>query len=423
MNEPVGAARRGGYREIKIRPLAVRYSGNGLRSVPLETTLADIVSFLQKCGLEVQFQMLRRSWDESTRAILEYLSPNGLENDEIYTGKGATEGQALVSACLEFVERHSAKMLSNDILIEASFREVASEARDPRSFNLAPDKGTDPGQVIDWVWGHSLTRAEPVLVPANLVFCPYRSDQSEKFIAWTDSNGLASGNNIEEAILHGLLEVVERDAVMISEYNKLPQMGITLEDEPAEVARIASRLAGNGYRCSFRTAMTDLPIPAVSCFLEHEEDSGNCTVAFGCHLDPGLALMRAVTEAIQLLPPAFNHEEWVRSGSPRFYASKPPRTVAFRDLENLASGDLERNIETCVSMLAKVGAEVIVVDLSLPDIPFSAVRVLATGLQPLVHDEDRRLSTRFFEVPALLGHRSLPADPESVALWPIVGYR
>ena len=423
MTEPAGTAMRGEYREITIRPLPVRYSGNGLRSVPLEATLADIESFFLESGLEVQFQMFRRSSDESTRAILEYLSPEGEEDDEKYSGKGATEVQALVSACLEFVERQCSKLSKADVLTEASFREVASTARDPRSFNLAPNKGTDPGQVIDWVWGQSVTRSEPVLVPANLVFCPYQSDESDKFIAWTDSNGLASGNNLEEAILHGLLEVVERDAVVISEFNRLPQSGITLEDAPAEVAHLTGRLAGNGYRCSCRTAMTDLPIPAVSCFLQHEQDPDNCSVAFGCHLDPGLALMRAVTEAIQLLPPAVNHEAWVQSGSPRYYESTPPKTSAFRNLENLASGDLERNIETCVSMLAKVGAEVIVVDLSLPGIPFSAVRVLATGLQPLVHEDDRRLSKRFFEVPAVLGHRSAPTDPESVAFWPIVGYR
>ena len=80
-------------------------------------------------------------------------------------------------------------------------------------------------------------------------------------------------------------------------------------------------------------------------------------------------------------------------------------------------------IETCVEALSRVGSEVIVVDLSLPDIPFPTVRVLATGLQPLLHEGDMRFSRRFFEVPVILGHHCRSADPGRVRIWPIVGYR
>ena len=415
--------KRGLKRGIAFRSLRVRYSGNGLRSVPLHTTLANIEKYLLAGDVEAQFVMIRRAADDTVRAFLEYLSPLDETERTRYFGKGTSGGQALVSACMEFVERASAEMRPEDSLLEAGYTEVASDACDPCLFSLSPEAAFVSTQKIDWVWGYSLTRSQPVLVPANLVFFPYEADHDEKTISWTDSNGLASGNNLEEAVLHGILEVVERDAVVISEYNRLPQAEIRKEGFPVEVLRLLESLAASGFAFSFRAVPTDIPIPAVAAFLQKVKEPENCCVAFGCHLDPSLALSRALTEAIQLLPPSVNQEEWYRAGSAGRYADSPSREIPLDGLKNLASSDLKDNIETCVALLKGIGSEVIVVDLSLPDIPFPAVRVLATGLQPLPHQGDMRLSPRFFEVPVKLGLRNESLDPVDVKIWPLCGYR
>lgn len=415
--------RRGLKREIDFRSRRVRYSGNGLRSVPLHKTLADIEKYFLAGDVEAQFVMVRRAADDTMRAFLEYLSPMDETERKRYFGKGTSEGQALVSACMEFVERASAKMRPEDALLEAGYTEIASDAYDPCLFSLSPEAAFVPSRKIDWVWGYSLTRSQPALVPANLVFFPYEADHDEKAISWTDSSGLASGNNLEEAVLHGILELVERDAVVISEYNRLPQAEITTEGFPVEVLNLLERLAVRGYAYSFRTVPTDIPVPAVAAFLQKEKEPVNCCVAFGCHLDPCLAVSRALTEAVQLLPPSINQEEWYRSGSAERYADPPIREIPFDGLKSLASSDLKDNIETCVALLKGIGSEVIVVDLSLPAIPFPVVRVLATGLQPLPHEGDVRLSPRFFEVPVKLGLRDEPLDPADVKIWPLCGYR
>lgn len=414
---------RGEKRGIALRRRRVRYSGNGLRSVPLAKTLADIEHFFLMSGVEAQFEMARRAGDGMTRSILEYLSPAGATKDERYFGKGASGGQALASACMEFIERFAARIQPDDDLVEASYAEVEAEARDPRLFCLSLEGAFDPGRGIDWFWGYSLTRAESVLVPANLVFFPFRSGRDEKAIAWTDSNGLASGNNLEEAILHAVLEVVERDAVVIAEYNRLPPTEIRLDGRAVGFSPLLDDLKAQGFFCSFAAVPTDIPIPVVSAFLQKMNEPENCAVAFGCHLDPSLAVSRALTEAVQLLPPSVNHEGWLRSGSPECYAARPSRAIPFDDLKSSASSDLKENIERCVAILNGIGSEVIVVDLSLPDIPFPAVRVLATGLQPLFHQGDMRLSRRFFEVPVKLGLRAEPLAPADIKIWPLCGYR
>ena len=64
--------------------------------------------------------------------------------------------------------------------------------------------------MIPWVPGWDIMNDEEILVPANAVFHPLPSDYKRLFR--TNTSGLASGNVIEEAIFHGLAEVIERDA-------------------------------------------------------------------------------------------------------------------------------------------------------------------------------------------------------------------
>lgn len=419
---PLPLARRKGS-AFEIRPRRVRYGRNGLRSVPIERTLAAIDRFFLASDMEVQFGLFERDPGGKPCACLEFLSPAGEAADERFFGKGASLEQAFASACCEFFERHAAKMRPEDEVVEASYKALGSGARDPRSFCLAPDVGFTDERVIDWVPGRSLTRAETVWVPANLVFLPYKPGREEKRIAKGDSNGLAAGNNVEEAILHGVLELVERDALVIAEYNRLPMREIAPGGLTAEMLAMLDRLAAAGYAHSLRLMPTDLPVTVVAAFLRSAADPADCSVAVGCHLDPKLACERALTEAVQLLPPASNLDDWRRLGDPGRYMERTPDPVDLGSIPDRASPDLKANIATCVDSLRAAGAEVIVVDISLEGLPFPAVRVLAPGLQPLARDKDRRLSRRFFEVPVELGLRDAPLAPDEVRIWPLCGYR
>ena len=205
-----------------------------------------------------------------------------------------------------------------------------------------------PEEPIDWVWGYSLTRSEAVRVPANLVL-PDEADRESKFIAWNDSNGLASGNCIEEAMLHAILEVVERDAAMIDEYNGLPRDGVAPQGLAPGARGILSSLEAQGDVCSFKSAMTDMPFPAVSAFLQKTGYSAHCCAAFGCHLDPSLAMSRALTEAVQLLP-VDDQEEWYRSGAAARHAAPASDVLPPGAMQNLASGEILADIKMCVAI-------------------------------------------------------------------------
>jgi thiazole/oxazole-forming peptide maturase SagD family component len=417
-------AGRGQKCELHLTNRPICHHENGLRSVPIKSTVRNIEHFFLNSPIEIQFAYSNIIAGNINRAILKYHSPVDKLNDQYYYGKGITTSQHIASACFEFFERYSASMRSDDLLLAASFNEVANKAIDPCLFNLSADTTFHPAKEIDWIWGYSLSGKKSVLVPANLVFFPYEAEPEEKHIVRSDTNGLASGNNLEEAILHGLLEVIERDQVMISEYNRLPVKRIIPESLPAACTPMLDQLKKKGFQVFVFASASDLPISYLTVFLGHKKNILNCTVASGCHLDPVIALERAITEAVQMLPPVANFEGWFNSGAPQFYLSSLSDAIHFDTLKNQATADIKKNIEICLSFLKEIKSEVIAVDLSQPDIPFPVVRMLATQLQPILHrDYSRRFSPRFFEVPVKLGFRSEPLPVSAINIWPICGYR
>ena len=89
---------------------------------------------------------------------------------------------------------------------------------------------------------------------------------------------------------------------------------------------------------------------------------------------------------------------------------------------NLADGDIKAALDLCVDRLRQRGVEVIAVDLSTPDLPFSAVRVIAPGLQPYTTRSAPRLSRRLLSVPVELGYREEEGCFADLKLRALCGY-
>ncbi|MDD1764721.1 MAG: YcaO-like family protein, partial [Candidatus Methanomethyliaceae archaeon] len=128
----------------------------------------------------------------------------------VYTGKGCTPQEAEVSAIMEGIERFSAEQGALT-LVKGSYEVLRARYNvlDPERLIIPKMRMYAHNEEMEWVKGYSVTGERDILVPAEAAFHPYER-QNQLFR--TNTNGLAVGNVMEEAVLHGLMEVIERDA-------------------------------------------------------------------------------------------------------------------------------------------------------------------------------------------------------------------
>jgi len=327
-------------------------------------------------------------------------------------GKGTTEVQARCSAYYEWLERNLSEWRGEHELIRASYAQVQDRAID-LPFHLsgllpglerAGKHPLDPHEDIDWVWGECLVRRRPILIPATAVFF----GETLFFGASIEfpragSSGLSAGCSLADATLQGLLEIVERDATFTAMRNGSLHSPIAVEGITDPAARdLLGRVRAAGYTPHLRDITSSLGVPVVEAYLVRDEGWEHAYApGYGAHLDPRIALRRAVTEAAQSLfgaaiDPGYDvlrsetsyfelspHRLQVldRKGEPRVWSESadgpPPR-------------DVWEQIDVVVSRVARAipRADICAVDLSSPALPgVHVVRTLITGAL----DEARRV--------------------------------
>jgi ribosomal protein S12 methylthiotransferase accessory factor len=234
---------------------------------------------------------------------------------EFTIGRSDTYKKSHAIAILEGLERHSG-LRSDGIggIISVSFNEASEYAINPVSLGLHPDDcyrlpdyplvPFDPEVPIDWVWGYSFKEQQPLLVPTSVAFYGYRPVGRHPFVSET-SNGCALGSSIEEATIHALLEVVERDAFLMTWYRKLVLPELLLSDIPDQKTRALLRKAGLFADCQFRAFLSTMEhgIPSlVLVAIANRPDGGPCIMASGsAHPNLWRALRRAVYELTGLV--------------------------------------------------------------------------------------------------------------------------
>ncbi|WP_433011807.1 TOMM precursor leader peptide-binding protein [Kribbella sp. CA-294648] len=150
---------------------------------------------------------------------------------------------------------------------------------------------------VPWVWGWSVRDHRPLLVPEQIAYyLDHREDHRNT--VQECSNGCASGSSVTEAVLHGQLELIERDAFLISWYSGLTPTEIDLDtvDSPL-VRQMRAHVDLLGYDLRCFDIRVDLPVPAVGA-VAVRRDGGIGTLCFagGASLDPADAVRAAVCE-------------------------------------------------------------------------------------------------------------------------------
>ncbi|EST17989.1 YcaO-like family protein [Streptomyces roseochromogenus] len=213
-------------------------------------------------------------------------------------GKGATDTLAKISAVLE-----SAELFHAEQPLKADIRATHRDLDLPYPMHALPVKIDHPALAdvaLDWVTGHSLLSAEPVLVPADVVRRKTHPSAAEPEVFHVTSNGLACGNTLPEATLHALLETIERD-VLHHDYVSGSQLR-TLVD-PVTVTdpycrSLVDRFTSAGMWLEIAFVDNRYGVPVCAAYI-WSEDYPITFAGSGCHFDPQIALSRALTEAAQ----------------------------------------------------------------------------------------------------------------------------
>jgi bacteriocin biosynthesis cyclodehydratase domain-containing protein len=364
---------------------------------------------------------------------------HGLRNAS--AGKGMSETQAKVSALCESVERYSGELTGGEVRVTRTFQDwPKGEAIHPNDVmryselqyanrEMLNQRGSRFNQIpaplamstpVDWTPLWSLTAQRQKYLPTQLVY--YRApatDTDKSFYAMGCSNGNASGNTLEEAILQGFFELVERDAVAMWWYNKLAKPAV----EVASFGEPYLQALADHYLQKYQREMwaldltTDLGIPvfvAISKRLDDKEEQ--IVVGLGCHLDARIALQRAFAEMNQMLGMAHTGEDgelsiedtetltWLRHATvgnqPYLVGDSAQPITSYSDHPIQHTGDFLKDIDHCRSVIEAQGMEMLVLDQTRADIKMPVVKVVVPGLR---HFWARFAPGRLYDVPVKMG--------------------
>jgi ribosomal protein S12 methylthiotransferase accessory factor len=349
----------------------------------------------------------------------------------VYNGKGATATDAACGALMEAIERHSALEYRPACTI-GSFAKLRKKHRllDPRTITVQPDSEYTGRTPLSWVAGHDLISHETVLVPAKAAGYLLGDDFGVPCFDVITSNGLASGNTIEEAVCHALCEVIERDAWTLADLlahwlplwkheqqprpdafrddtERFPE--IDLAGAAPQIQRMMRRFAREGLAAIVKDVTSDIGVPTVMAATAEDGPVPLAHLGFGTHPDPEVAIVRALSELAQSrvvdiqgvredisnpdedVPSYMHHVKRVSAIDRNcwFYARTSWRRRP-DEMGGAVNGDILDDIDFMLRRLQASGLrEVVVVDLTHRDLGVPVVRVLVPGLESWSADHSR----------------------------------
>jgi ribosomal protein S12 methylthiotransferase accessory factor len=416
------------------------------RTKPVEITLQQIIPLCKEIGVTrvSNITHMDRLRIPNYSAIL----PGTEDSIWVYTGKGPTRSAAKASALMETIERYSS--LSANYcrpFIRGSYFQLS------KSFNkvLHPSEVIEPvnqayndrESIIDFVPGFDILNNEAVLVPAQLALSRYTAKlPATNAFEYSHTNGLASGNVMEEAICHALCEVIERDAVSIADlcassipYSILQRIRSSLKDneydghslseilenkfvddfsiyQDIDISQVASdfdpikflvkRFDHVGIPLLVKDiTQEDIGLPTFVAssveWLNH--DYGYFAKGYGSHPDANVALVRAILESSQtravniqgarddLKKAHYKENDEIYKRKWQFFPTsslngKNKHMKDIREIKSYTHSDVLDDIKLILNRLKKARLKrAIVVELTNPNLGIPVVRVIVPGLE------------------------------------------
>jgi ribosomal protein S12 methylthiotransferase accessory factor len=418
--------------------------------VDLDPQVERMLDFVSpRTGLITSLTRAPRSADEPSQAILYHAQLANFDfkkpepNERATAGKGLTESEAIGGAIGEAIERYCAYHPAVGRILRTKRSQLDGPSVGPDEFvlytaeqyartNFPYAEWKDENE-LGWIRARELPSGKDVWVPACLVYLNYAGVDGEDSYCAPTSNGLAAGPDLDHAILGGLNELAERDGFLAFWMNRLAAPEVEIGGTFARSVRKHYQRFGVELRVFNLT--TDLPAYVMMAVaLGDGQRDPAVLVGLGAHLDPSIAMRKAIFEICQIRPGESRRYREENAGrnlkqysdvrtlhDHSAYLMPPERLgeMAFllengklqklSELENRSNGDLKKDGQTAVEGLNRAGCRVAYVDITTADVqPYDirVVRTLATQLQPMHfgYGEERLGGRRLFQLPRVLGY-------------------
>jgi bacteriocin biosynthesis cyclodehydratase domain-containing protein len=416
----------GGYRTVSSRATVARYRKH-------VSPLTGVVKKLERIEADLPMNtnfFAQHNFSAPAMSVDQLRS--GLSGGSF--GKGSTSEQAEASALMEAIERYSGIFQGDEIRMKRRFTDFApgdailandvqllSEAQFAARHEPAGDDShpipepIDPTARIEWSPAWSLRDQRFRYFPTGLMYFFYRDFH-------TDSNGCAAGNTLQEAIVQGFLELVERDAYAIWWYNRSQRSEVDLSKfDDSYIRDIKTQFTDAGRKLWVLDVTNDLGDPTYDAIMHWIKDGQeNIEFGSGAHFDRRIALLRSLTELSQFLSiglmgggsgdkSSLDGITPLRLENYPFLIPASHPVVAPELGINVPLDSAREQVEACVEIARRAGHDFLVLDQTRPDVEVSVARVIVPGLR---HFYRRFAPGRLYDVPVKLGLLDRPL-PES----------
>ncbi len=374
------------------------------RTVSPQQTLARLDPHLREMGITRIANVT--GLDDIGIPVVMVCRPNS-RSISVSQGKGIELAAAKASGVMEAVETYHAERITLPLKL-ASFEELSHDHPmvDVATLPFSVEDRYRNDRALLWIEARNLMNDEPLWLPHELVHTDYTLPQPTGSGCFTaNTNGLASGNHILEAIAHGIYEVIERDAITLWRLQTRSVGGQPLDLDSVDDQSCRALLEcfeSAGVRVRVWDVTSDVDVACFFCLVMGKRaDDTEPEFGSGCHPVRQVALLRALTEAAQARTTFiagsrddFDAEIYSQAARARrrracreWIDNQVPEQ-SFDNVPGYESDTLWDDISWTLDRLRAVGVDqVAVVDLSQDRFQIPVARVVIPGLEGVYKGE------------------------------------
>ncbi|WP_191602719.1 YcaO-like family protein [Marinomonas algicola] len=325
-------------------------------------------------------------------------------------GKGISLEAAKASAAMEAIETYHAEHIDLPVrlinYVELSQTHSVTELEPLPTMDVIP---FDPHARRLWIEASRVLQSnEKQYVPYDLVHCDFTLPLPQGSGCFQlSTNGLASGNTREEATSHALCEVIERDAMALwslTPKKRQDRQKVDLSSiKDTTILSLIQTIRNADVMLGVWNITSDLNIPTfVATIINKNESQHRPLYAMsgsGTHLDKHVAIMRAITEAVQTrltlisgsrddasLKQYQSRQNLTYQKNIRTELMDTPSYIDFNNICSWEQDSIEEDLAVLIDALDSKGLPCpLMIDLTKPEFNIPVVRVIAPGLEG-IHD-------------------------------------